>query len=116
MATSTQGQGSPGAVYIYQRQSPDSPWLLEKRLEGPQESYPTGFGGSLQLSGDTLALGVDGKVQLLERHHGGINAWGLLQEIDTPVGEASSALGALDGETLAVVSQRYALHQIRRYS
>lgn len=80
-----------GAVFIYQRiANAQHPWAPVKKITPPGGAGGTGFGVTMALNGDTLAVGnytYDGNsasVFLHHRHAGGENNWGLVHTLSPP--------------------------------
>jgi hypothetical protein len=80
-------------------------WVRVKLLLPPDPSPSFNFLFSVALEGDRLAVGAPdraGSVYVFERHHGGTNAWGLVQELRVS-GAAADQWGVgtdLSGDTL----------------
>src|SRR5690606_17025952 len=73
----------------------------------PEESYATGRGPALE--GDWLAvvLPAKGVVHVFHRHHGGPEAWGLVNRLPLPDATGTGFFGGglqLSGEVLAVTA------------
>jgi VCBS repeat-containing protein len=110
-----------GAAYIFTRPTPTGTWTEIKRLDEFTDVDGTnyaGFGFSVDLSGDRLALGVysggspigtfkAGGVRIYERNQNGANQWGLIQKFVPGSGAASTYFGysvALSGELMMIGS------------
>jgi hypothetical protein len=103
-----------GAVYDFEREG--ASWVLKQKLLAHDPDHSSGFGSSLALQGDRLAIGTGlpasvigeaGSVQIFERHNG---AWTRVGAVDAPHGlGAPSSFGgaiALDGTRLAAGCDR----------
>ena len=83
-----------GSVFIYTRASePSNLWTLTKQLIEPVVPTSVPYAGQLAVQGDILALTYDETVLLYQRDRGGVNNWGLLTEIDPPVGADATGYG-----------------------
>ncbi len=108
-----------GAAYIYTRPNSTGTWTELKRLDEFTDVDGTnyaGFGFSVDLSGDRLALGVysggspigtfkAGGARIFERNQGGANAWGLVQKITPGGGVPNTNFGysvGIAGELLMI--------------
>jgi VCBS repeat-containing protein len=83
-----------GAAYVFTRPSATDPWVEIKRIDeftDPDGVNYAGFGFSVDLSGDRLAIGVysggspignfkAGGARVYERNAGGANQWGLIRK------------------------------------
>ena len=120
-AASGTAQWNYGAAYIFSRPTPAGIWSEIKRLDefgDPDGTNYAGFGFSLALSGNRLALGVysggspignfkAGGVRIYERDNGGLNQWGVVQKFAPASGTPSTHFGysvALSGELLMIGS------------
>lgn len=111
-----------GAAYVFTRTGQGSSWTEVKRLDeftSPDGLNYTGFGYSVAVSGDRIAVGVHsgggpsgigtrlGGARLYERDSGGTGQWGLVRKF-TPEGGANSVhfghAVALSGELLMIGS------------
>ncbi|WP_035610772.1 Ig-like domain-containing protein [Haloferula sp. BvORR071] len=110
-----------GAAYIYTRPNSAGTWTELKRLDEFLDVDGTnyaGFGFSVDLSGDRLALGVysggspigtfkAGGARIYERNQNGANQWGLVQKFTPGTGIPSTYFGysvAISGELLMIGS------------
>lgn len=110
-----------GAAYVFTRPNPTGTWTEIKRLDEFTDVDGTnyaGFGFSVDLSGDRLALGVysggspigtfkAGGARIYERNQGGANQWGLVQKFTPSSGVASTNFGysvGIAGELLMIGS------------
>lgn len=97
-----------GAAYLYSRPGNSGSWSEFKRLDefadvGDAKAY-TGFGYSVDISGDVVAVGIHsigapfsvfkpGGAKIYERNAGGANQWGLTRTIAPYDGVASGNFG-----------------------
>ncbi len=101
------GTGWCGAAYVFGRTQADG-WGQVRRVQGSILGYGRGFGYSLALSGDRLAVGAIGyfastKVFFFERDHEGTDGWGetdILEASDTRPEDRFGAAVALAGDLL----------------
>lgn len=110
-----------GAAYVFTRPNSTGTWTELKRLDEFLDIDGTnyaGFGFSVDLAGDRLALGVysggspigtfkAGGVRIYERNQGGANQWGLVQKFTPGSGVASTNFGysvSISGELLMIGS------------
>ena len=70
------GGGQQDGVYVYQLNPGINDWALMKTLSLDV--------GAMDLEGDTLAVDAGASVQVLERHLGGANQWGLDATLPSP--------------------------------
>jgi len=98
LGTSSAGPSSVGEglwnVFIFERERyRTNEWGLVTEIRtNILFEVPQAFGSSLSLDGDRLAIGAPGvsesgetgKVYICERHAGGANRWGIVQEIVAP--------------------------------
>ena len=108
-----------GAAYIYTRPSAAGSFTELKRLDqfdGTEAKAYSGFGYSVDVSGDRIAVGIyapnppfgglkPGHVRIYERDAGGANQWGLVRDAFPADGVASRHFGcsvALSGNLLLV--------------
>lgn len=98
-----------GAAYLYTRPNNGGSWNELKRLDefadvGDAKAY-TGFGYSVDISGDVVAVGIHsigapfsafkpGGAKIYERNSGGANQWGLTRTIAPYDGVASGNFGS----------------------
>ncbi len=76
-----------GAVLLYTRADADSPWTFESAVSYPEAAVdkPNGFGNSIDMEGDWMAIGSSGANRVdIYRHTG---SWGLEQTLFGAVGE-----------------------------
>ncbi|MFH2092991.1 MAG: choice-of-anchor Q domain-containing protein [Pseudomonadota bacterium] len=102
-----------GAVYVYYRnKSGANNWGQVKKLMPPTPDTGDFFGGTIAISGETLAVGAyydddqgenAGAIYIYNKNQGGADNWGLIQKITAPDGKDYDAFGrslALSGTTL----------------
>lgn len=83
-----------GAVYVFKRSG--TTWIQEAYIKDSQPLVETGFGSSLALSGDLLAVGLPGSlsrpgaVAVFERHNG---VWGKTATLSDPIPKNSDFFG-----------------------
>ncbi len=105
-----------GAVYIFERNVAGA-WVLIKTLSPPNPGIARNF-GAVHLNGDTLlvgATGADGAIErqgavyLYGRHHGGVNAWGLVTTLLAPDGAFEDRFGSIEqqGSTTLIGAPRH---------
>lgn len=86
------GKSRAGAVYVYdQNEGGTNNWGMQKKLTLASPNSSDWFGSSLALEGDKLLVGAEradlgsttngGGMYLFERNNGGVNNWGMIQEI-----------------------------------
>lgn len=111
------GMANAGLVYVFERDSSGA-WA-EAAVLASTASQPTGFGSSLALDGDRLAVGAfsawvgnvpsAGAVYVFERQAGGPEAWGQVAELNAPTATTGAWFGlsvALSGDWLLVGAPR----------
>ncbi|MCW1883826.1 Ig-like domain-containing protein [Luteolibacter flavescens] len=100
-----------GAAYIYTRPNAAGTFSELKRLDqfdGSEARAYSGFGFSVDVSGDRIAVGAysptpplgglkPGRVHVYERDSGGANQWGLVREVAPTDGVASRYFGGSVG-------------------
>jgi len=115
-----------GAAYVYERNydpsNPSTPladnWGQVKKLTASDGEDYDGFGNSVAISGDTVAVGASGEdgagnyrgaAYLFERNWGGADNWGEVQKLTASDGADDDHFGfsvAISGDTV-VVGARY---------
>ena len=109
----TEAGRDAGAAYVYQRDrgGPDA-WGEVVRLVAGDGAFNDRFGRSVDVSGDTIAVGASladapaanaGAVYLFERNAGGPDAWGEVAKLVASDAQTGDNLGfgvAIDGQTL----------------
>ncbi|MFN8440185.1 MAG: Ig-like domain-containing protein [Caldilineaceae bacterium] len=105
-----------GAVYLFMRNQGGADNWGQFKTIWPGEAYiKDHFGGSLDLSGDTLVAGArehdtwgnedQGAAYVFSRHTGGMNNWGEVKELISSDGKAHDRFGvsvAISGDTIVV--------------
>src|SRR5215813_2835162 len=91
------GQGS---AYVFERnQGGADNWGEVKELTASDGATSDGFGSSIAISGDTIAVGASGKnmnggsAYVYERNQGGAEQWGEVKELSASDGEANDRFG-----------------------
>ena len=109
-----------GAVYIYYRdQGGVNNWGLVKVLTNPDETYTTGFGRTVTLSGTTLAVSnvytnSYGLVYVFEKDVGGQDNWGLVKQLERSEQEDRDSFGLdmnMSGDYLAVGAHEHGYYE-----
>lgn len=111
-----------GAVYVFHRNEggPDQ-WGLVARLTSPDLAFGGLFGVSVSVKGDNLVVGENGssapglisgagRAFLFHRNEGGLNAWGLVRELENSSPELNGQFGTAValGHDGAVVGEPFA--------
>ncbi|MCH7226909.1 Ig-like domain-containing protein [Haloferula sp. A504] len=117
-----------GAAYVFTRDSFTDPFVELLRLDdftGPDGSSFSGYGFSVSLSGDRLAIGIHagtysgdpadanfvaGGARIHERNEGGADQWGLVQKFSAFDGSSTLHFGhavAISGDLFMVGSPGY---------
>ena len=91
-----------GAIFVFSRTSGGTTgWEMTKRIDFPDATLQSGFGTSVALSGDLIAVGAPtaqvnglstGAVYVFARNQGGAGNWGLLKKINAGAFAASASL------------------------
>ena len=103
-----------GAAYLFVRGAEG--WVFSRKLlppaPGPNQTIYQGFGTSVDVDGDLVAVGfpkvgpgnsIDGEVHVFDRNAGGLDQWGRLAILTPPPGCREFGTDvALDGNRLAV--------------
>ncbi len=130
-----------GAAYIFTRSAAGQPWSETKRLdefESTSGKAYDGFGYSVDISGDRIAVGIHstgsllpafnaGGARIFERNLGGANQWGLARSIVPSDGNLSEHFGssiAVSGDLVMIgspgatqgVSENRGFAEVYRYS
>ncbi len=104
-------QTGSGAVYVF-RENPPTTWTQVKKLT-PSDTSRGLFGGSVSLSGNTLAVGTlppvifpnSGGAFVFERNQGGTNQWGETRKLTPPTSQSGwGGSVAVKGDTLIIGS------------
>lgn len=110
-----------GAAYVFTRPGPTGAWSEVRRIDeftDPNGESHAGFGHSVAISGDRIAVGVysggspggdfrAGRASIHERDLGGAENWGLVQKIEPEGGVSSTNFGfsvGIAGDLLIVGS------------
>ena len=100
-----------GVAYIFERQA-DGPWVETARLVASDAAEGAGFGNSVAIYSDTVAIGApgadasgvdSGAAYIFERNEGGPGAWGQVIRLlpdDTAKYDSFGRAVALRGDTL----------------
>ena len=112
------GVRDAGTVYLYARDTAvPAGWIEIKKLNADKLEVGAGFGESVALHGDVLAVGApnennfgsseNGVAYVFERDRGGANAWGLAKKLPGTAGSFGrfGSAVALGGDTLVVGAQ-----------
>ena len=111
-APSSVGSGSigNGSVHIYERNF-NGYWMFKKKLTVSITDVPNGgFGYSVAISGDAIAVGAHptGAAFVFHKNHGGNNNWGLAKRIVAPDIQPSDQFAIsvdIAGDVIVVGSQ-----------
>lgn len=112
-------EGTRGSAYVYERDSgPPDDWREERRLVAPDATPGDGFGWSVAIAADLIAVGATGRtaggaepttarhaVYLFGRDQDGVGRWGLIKKLqgsDTLAGDQFGYSVSLDGDMLWV--------------
>jgi hypothetical protein len=108
-----------GSAYIFARnQGGANQWGEVKEITASDGTEEDAFGGSIAISGDTIAVGAGGKNKLqgsayvFERNQGGTNNWGEIKKLTASDGTTDDRFGtsiALNLDTIVVGAP---LHQV----
>ncbi len=102
-----------GAAYVFDLDNR----FPETKLLPARISDNALFGGAVNISGDTIVVGAyrdssqagdSGSAYVFERNEGGVNNWGLVTRLTSPVEGVNEQFGysvAVDGDTIAVGSR-----------
>jgi hypothetical protein len=100
-----------GAAYVfYRNQGGADNWGQVKKLVASAGMNPEGFGHSVSVSGDTVAVGllwasassVGGAAYLFSRNQGGVDNWGEMKKLTVTTGSHFGHSVAVSGDILVV--------------
>jgi hypothetical protein len=108
------GVGDPmtraGAVYVFQRDAGGSGnWGQVALLTAGDPAAWDAFGYDVDISGDTVVVGSDGKAYVFDRNMGGPDAWGAVAELEGSDSVATDGYGqsvGISGSTVVVGASR----------
>jgi len=91
--------GAPGAgvVYVYDRATDTSPWVLASVIASPNPELNGGFGDSLDLRGDRLAIGESDRFRPVAEQEGRVWVFELNDDVWSQLGGWIDAFGNVEG-------------------
>jgi hypothetical protein len=97
--TANTGSGE-GAAYVFERnQGGADAWQLRRRLLAGSAGVNSGFGSSVSVAGDFIAVGAPtdntgrGEVYVYSRNTGGTDVWGELKRLNSPTNTPGEEFG-----------------------